>query len=69
MNYAKGSRCHGCVDGLRHCAADQNVVGSIPDKVIRSLNLPNPSSRTTTLGFTASNRDDWPLRSKAKSAH
>jgi hypothetical protein len=37
---------------LRHCATSRKVAGSIPDKVTRFFNRPNPSSRTMNLGST-----------------
>jgi hypothetical protein len=36
----------------RHYASSRKVAGSIPDKIIRLINWPNPSSRTITLGST-----------------
>jgi hypothetical protein len=35
---------------LKHYPKNRNVAGVIPDKVIRFLIAPNPSSRTITLG-------------------
>jgi hypothetical protein len=40
---------------LRHYATSRKVAGSIPDEIIRLLNVHNPSSGTKALGFTASN--------------
>jgi hypothetical protein len=37
---------------LLHYAASRKVAGSIPDEVIASFNLPNPSSRTMALEST-----------------
>jgi hypothetical protein len=37
---------------LRHCATSRKVVGSIPDCVIGSFHLHNPSGRTMAIGFT-----------------
>jgi hypothetical protein len=44
-----GTRWH---SWLRHYATSRKVAGSIPDEVIGFFNLPNPSSRTMTLGST-----------------
>jgi hypothetical protein len=49
--YRKGE--HGSVDWLRHYATSRKVEGSIPDEIIDFFfNLPNPSSRTVSLGST-----------------
>jgi hypothetical protein len=37
---------------LRHYATSRKVAASIPNKVIKFLNWPNPSSRTMALGST-----------------
>jgi hypothetical protein len=37
---------------LRHYATSRKVASSIPDEVIGFFSLPNPSSRTMTIGPT-----------------
>jgi hypothetical protein len=37
---------------LRHCATNQNFVGSIPDGVTGIFHLHNPAGRTMVLGST-----------------
>jgi hypothetical protein len=37
---------------MRHYAASQKVVGSIPNEATGFFNRPNPSSRTMALGST-----------------
>ena len=39
---------------LRHCAKSWKVAGSIPNGVIRSFHLLNPSDRTVSRGSTQS---------------
>jgi hypothetical protein len=43
---------HSLGSWLRHYATSRKVTGTIPDEVIGFFNLPNPSSRTMTLGST-----------------
>jgi hypothetical protein len=51
--YFKTFNLHNC-SWLRHCATSRNVAGSIPDGVIGTFRLHNPSGRTMTLGSTQS---------------
>jgi hypothetical protein len=53
QNFTKG-RARGTRHGswFRHYATTRKIEGSIPDDVIGFFNLPNPSSRTTILGWT-----------------
>jgi hypothetical protein len=43
---------HAVAQWLRHCATTRKVAGSIPDGVIESSHLHNPSGRAMTLGST-----------------
>jgi hypothetical protein len=54
-----GMLCMNCISlcyvdeyGLRHCATNRNLAGSIPGGVIIIFHSHNPSGRTMTLGLT-----------------
>jgi hypothetical protein len=46
------SRGHAVAQGLKHCASNRKVAGSIPNGVIGIFNWHNPSGRTMALGLT-----------------
>jgi hypothetical protein len=45
--------------GLRHSDTRRKSARVIPDEFIAYFNLPNPSSRTMALRWTASNRNEY----------